>query len=287
MTAICKKEVKSYLTSMTGYVFIAFILLLAGVYFTAYNLQMGYPIFGYTLSAITFVFLIITPILTMRVLAEEKKQKTDQLLLTSPLSVKDIVLGKFTALMVIFLIPMIILCIYPIILKNFGTVSLKMAYVAVIGFFLLGCANIAIGIFLSSITESQIIAAVVTFVVLFICYMMSGIKSFFSETAITSLIAFSAGLLVCCGIIYMVMKNLFTVCLVAVIGEAALLVLYTVKQSLFEGAIQKVLGIFDISSHFDNFVSGILDIGGIIYFLSIIAVFLFLTVQSIQKRRWS
>ena len=150
MTAICKKEVKSYLTSMTGYVFIAFILLLAGVYFTAYNLQMGYPVFGYTLSAITFVFLIITPILTMRVLAEEKKQKTDQLLLTSPLSVKDIVLGKFTALIVIFLIPMIILCIYPIILKNFGSVSLKMAYVAVIGFFLLGCANIGIDLLCST-----------------------------------------------------------------------------------------------------------------------------------------
>lgn len=287
MRAIYRKEVKSYLTSMTGYVFIAFILLLAGIYFTAYNLQMAYPVFGYTLSSMTFVFLIITPILTMRILAEEKKQKTDQLLLTSPLAVKDIVLGKFIGLCFIFLIPMIILCIYPIILSSFGEVSLKMAYTAVIGFFLLGSANIAIGIFLSSITESQIIAAVLSFVVLFLCYMMAGIESFFSQTAITSLIAFAVIILILCTVIYMVMKNMFLACIIGVIGEAALLWLYTVKQSLFEGGIHKVLGIFDISGHFNNFVNGILDIGSIVYFLSIIGVFLLLTVQSIQKRRWS
>lgn len=97
MKAILRKELKAYLTSMTGYVFIAFILLLTGIYFTAYNLQAGYPIFGYTLSSITFVFLIVTPVLTMRVLAEERKQKTDQLLLTSPVQVGDIVIGKYLA----------------------------------------------------------------------------------------------------------------------------------------------------------------------------------------------
>ena len=102
MTIICRKELRSYLTSMTGYVFIAFILLLTGIYFTAYNLSMGYPVFGYTLSSITFAFLIITPVLTMRVLAEEKKQKTDQLLLTAPISVAQIVAGKYLALAVIF-----------------------------------------------------------------------------------------------------------------------------------------------------------------------------------------
>lgn len=287
MIAIYRKEIKSYMTSMTGYVFIAFILLLAGIYFTAYNLQMGYPVFGYTLSGITFVFLIITPILTMRVLAEEKKQKTDQLLLTSPISVKDIVLGKFLALAGVFLIPMIILCFYPLILRSFGDVSLKMAYTAVIGFFLLGCANISIGVFLSSITESQIIAAVVTFAVLFVCYMMSGIEGFFSQTASTSLIAFAIVILVCSVIVYLIMKNLFVACVIGILGEAALFILYNVKQSLFEGGIQKVLGIFNISGHFDNFVNGIMDIGSIVYFLSIIGVFLFLTVQSIQKRRWS
>ena len=113
---------------MTGYVFIAFILLLTGIYFTAYNLQAGYPIFGYTLSSITFVFLIVTPVLTMRVLAEERKQKTDQLLLTSPVQVGDIVIGKYLALVGIYLIPIVILCFYPLIMSMYGTVSMPMAY---------------------------------------------------------------------------------------------------------------------------------------------------------------
>ena len=164
MTAIYKRELKSYLTSMVGYLFIFFILVLAGIYFSAYQLSAAYPKFEYTLSAITFVFLIGVPILTMRVLAEERKQKTDQLLLTSPVSVGGIVIGKYLALVTVYAIPMAVMCTYPLIMSKFGTVSFASAYTAVLGFFLLGCANIAIGVFMSALTESQVIAAV-----LYIC----------------------------------------------------------------------------------------------------------------------
>ena len=149
MTAIYKRELKSYLTSMVGYLFIFFILVLAGIYFSAYQLSAAYPKFEYTLSAITFVFLIGVPILTMRVLAEERKQKTDQLLLTSPVSVGGIVIGKYLALVTVYAIPMAVMCTYPLIMSKFGTVSFASAYTAVLGFFLLGCANIAIGVFMS------------------------------------------------------------------------------------------------------------------------------------------
>ena len=181
MTAVYKRELRSYLTSMIGYIFIFFILLLTGIYFSAYQLSAAYPKFEYTLSALTFVFLISVPILTMRVLAEERKQKTDQLLLTAPVSVEKIVMGKYLALVTIFAIPMAIICLYPLLMTKFGTVSLGMAYTAILGFFLLGCANLAIGVFVSSLTESQVIAAVLTFVFLFAFYMMNGISSFFSE----------------------------------------------------------------------------------------------------------
>ena len=124
MTAIYKRELKSYLTSMVGYLFIFFILVLTGIYFSAYQLGAAYPRFEYTLSALTFVFLISVPILTMRVLAEERKQKTDQLLLTAPVSVEKIVFGKYLALVTIFAIPMLIMCVYPLIMTKFGTVSL-------------------------------------------------------------------------------------------------------------------------------------------------------------------
>lgn len=167
MTAIYKRELKSYLTSMVGYLFIFFILVLTGIYFSAYQLSAAYPKFEYTLSAITFAFLIGVPILTMRVLAEERKQKTDQLLLTAPVSVSGIVIGKYLALVTVFAVPMAVMCTYPLIMSRFGTVEFASAYTAVLGFFLLGCANIAIGVFMSALTESQVIAAVLT-----ICFLI-------------------------------------------------------------------------------------------------------------------
>ena len=172
MIAVYKRELGSYLTSMIGYLFIFFILFLTGIYFSAYQLGAAYPRFEYTLSALTFVFLISVPILTMRVLAEERKQKTDQLLLTAPVSIEKIVFGKYFALVTIFAIPMLIMCLYPLLMTKFGTVSLGAAYTAILGFFLLGCANLAIGVFISSLTESQVIAAVLTFVILFAFYMI-------------------------------------------------------------------------------------------------------------------
>ena len=137
MTAVYKRELRSYLTSMVGYLFIFFILLLTGIYFSAYQLGAAYPKFEYTLSALTFVFLISVPILTMRVLAEERKQKTDQLLLTAPVSVGQIVFGKYLALVTIFAIPMLIMCFYPLLMSKFGTVSFAGAYTGILGFFLL------------------------------------------------------------------------------------------------------------------------------------------------------
>ena len=167
MTAIFKRELKSYLTSMVGYLFIFFVLVLTGIYFSAYQLSGGYSKFETTLSALTFVFLIGVPILSMRVLAEERKQKTDQLLLTAPVSVWDIVFGKYLALVAVFAIPVVIMCVYPLIMSKFGTISYASAYTGILGFFLLGCANLAIGVFMSALTESQVIAAVLTFVFLF------------------------------------------------------------------------------------------------------------------------
>ena len=287
MTAIYKRELKSYLTSMVGYLFIFFILVLGGIYFSAYQLTAAYPKFEYTLSAITFVFLIGVPILTMRVLAEERKQKTDQLLLTAPVSVGNIVIGKYLALVTVYAIPILVMCIYPLIMSKFGTVAFGSAYTAILGFFLLGCANIAIGVFMSALTESQVIAAVLTFVLLFAFYMMNGISSFFSKTSMSTCVTFGLLILAAAIILYTMIKNALISAIAAVIGEVILVVIYVVKSSVFEGGIQKVLNIFNLSGHFDNFTSNIFDIKGIVYFLSVIAICLFLTMQSISKRRWN
>ena len=170
MTAIYKRELKSYLTSMVGYLFIFFILVLTGIYFSAYQLSAAYPKFEYTLSAVTFVFLIGVPILTMRVLAEERKQKTDQLLLTAPVSVGNIVIGKYLALVTVYAIPILVMCTYPLIMSKFGTVAFGSAYTAILGFFLLGCANIAIGVFMSALDRKPGHCSS-TYICTFVCFL--------------------------------------------------------------------------------------------------------------------
>ena len=287
MLAIYKKELKSYLTSMQGYVFMAFIMLVLGIYFTACNLNYASPDFGTTLNSVTFVFLIITPILTMRILAEEKRNKTDQLLFTSPVPIWKIVFGKYLGMVTIYLIPVVITLFYPLILAKYGTVSYPMTLTAIVGFFFLGCANIAVGLFLSSITESQVIAAVLTFVVLFCSFVMNGIESFFSQTAMASMLAFAVLAVLIAMVVYQMTKDNILTGITGVVLLGAVVIIYIVKSSLYEGAIQKLLDLLAIANHFDNFVGGILDFSGIVYMLSVICIFIFLTVQSIQKRRWS
>ena len=155
MTAIYKRELKSYFQSMTGYVLIAFLVIFTGIYFMAYNLNSGYPYFSYVLMNINYVLIIIIPMLTMRSFAEERKNKTDQLLLAAPVKLFDIVMGKYLAMVTVFAVPCLIFCIFPIIIKSFGTAYLKVDYLSILMFFLLGCVYLAIGMFLSSLTESQ------------------------------------------------------------------------------------------------------------------------------------
>lgn len=287
MIAIYKREVRSYLTSMIGYVFIFFMLVLGGIYFSAYQLSAAYPKFEYTLSAMTFVFIIAVPILTMRVLAEERRGKTDQLLLTSPISVWDMIFGKYMALVTIYAIPVVVMGFYPLLMAQFGTVSFSEAYTALLGFFLLGCANLAIGVFISGLTESQVIAAVLSFIILFAFYMMSGISSFFSQTAMSTCVALALFVLAAALIVYIMIKNILISVIVGIIGEVAIAITYFVNSSIFSGGIQTILDVFDISGHFENLSSGIFDVTGIVYFLSVIAICLFLTIQTVQKRRWN
>ena len=287
MLAIYKKEVKGFLTSMIGYVFIAFLLVVCGIYFTAYHLQGLYPYFAYTLQAVQFVFLIAVPILTMRILAEEQKQKTDQLLLTAPVSVTEIVLGKYLALVTIYLIPVIILACYPLILTQFGNVALPEAYTALFGFLLLGCSFLAIGLYLSSVTESQVIAAVITFLVLFVSYVSEGIATFFPETASASFYVLIVLAVIAAVLIYLMLGNQIIAIGVGAAAVGILVVLYVTNGSMFEGIIQSIINMFNLSGHSEEFANGILDLTSVIYYLSVIGVFLFLSVQSIQKRRWS
>ena len=287
MLAIYKREVRSYFQSMVGCVFVAFLIAFTGIYFMAYNLTAGYPYFSYTLSGTLIVFIVGIPLITMKSFSEERKNKTDQLLLTAPVKITEIILGKYLALLTIKVLPVLIMCLNPLLLGTHGTVSYAVSYTSILGYFLLGAAYISVGVFVSSITESQVIAAVVGFVILFLCYVESGIANFFPEGAGSSFFAFFIIIALVCLWIGSMIKNPIITGVIAVIGEGALTAVYFTIYTLLEGKIQDLLGVFNMAGHMDNFVNGILDIGGVVYYLSVIAICTFLAMQSLQKKRWN
>ncbi|MDF2944814.1 MAG: putative rane protein [Herbinix sp.] len=287
MLAIYKKELRSYFTSMIGYVFIAFFLVIIGIYFFVQNLLSGYANFEYTLSSVTFIFVLLAPLLTMRLMAEENKQKTDQLLYTSPISASSIVMGKFFAVFTVFLLVMAITCTYPLIMMLYGTIPFASAYASIVGFALLGAAYLAIGLFISSLTESQVVAAVISFIAFLFTLLMEGIATVLPTDNKSAFVIFTAILLVICLISYLMMHNMTITVIIGIIGEIGLTVIYMLKPTLFDGSIVKVFGWISVISRFDQFNYGIFDVSGIVYYLSITFLFTYLTTQVIKKKRWS
>lgn len=287
MLAIFKKELRSYFNSMMGYIFIAFFLVIIGLYFVVYNLMNGLPNFEYVLATISFIFTILVPILTMKIMAEENRQKTDQLLLTSPLKIESIVLGKYFSIMTIYGIVMCIICFYPLILSKYGTVNLKVAYASIFGFFLFGGAYIAIGLFISALTENQVVAAVVTFIVILITTLMESIAGILPTDNKSAWLIFSVLFIILCCVSYVLMHNAVLSLGLCIIGEIILTIMYLVKPTIFDGSIVLVFKWFSVASRYDDFSQGLFNISSIVYYISIIFIFNFLTVQALKKRRWS
>ena len=234
MTAIYKRELSSYFNSMIGYVFVAVLIFFTGLYFMAYNLYNGLPQFSYTLYSLTSILLFAIPLLTMKSMAEERHSRTDQLLLTSPVTLTGMVLGKYFAMVTIFLIPVALMAFCPLIIAMNGEARLLSDYASLFAFFLMGCVFLAIGMFLSSLTESQIIAAVSTFAVLLILYLWDSLTGFLPS------------------------------------------------------ALGDLLSTFSFTQTFYNFVQySVFDLGGLVLYLSLAGLFVFLTIQGMQKRRWS
>lgn len=287
MRAVLKHELSSYFTNLSGYVFGAFLLFFAGIYCMVYNIQSALVNFEYVLGGMSFVFLVIVPILTMRVLAEERRQKTDQLLYSLPLSMTKVVLGKYAAMLVIFVLPLAIISLYPVVLSAYGNVHLPTAFSTIIGFFFLGAALIAIGTYISSVTESQAVAAGLCFVVMLVNYFIADLASFASTSAFGSLVALMLVALLACGIIYLMTKNGFASLMIAAVLESALMATYLFDSSVFAGLFPEIMENLSLFERFYSIINGVFDLTSIVYFISIIGVFLFLSVQSMEKRRWS
>ena len=287
MIAVLKHELRTYFRSLTAYVFGAFLLAFIGIGSVLYNLQAAVSNFEFVLSFGCLVFVVIVPILTMRVIAEERKQKTDQLLYSLPITTTQVILGKYLALLVVYLIPLCVISLYPLIFSRYGDVYLLTAYGSILAFFIMGGALIALGVFISSLTDNQGFAAGIGIAVILLNYYSVSLSESVSSTAFGSIIAL-AGLLV---ILWFVIRYLtrneklaWGVCLPL---YAAMMITAWVDNTRFEGLLPSIMTNLSLFERFYTFVNGVFDMTGIVYYLSVIAFFLFLSVQSLEKRRYN
>lgn len=287
MIAVLKHELSNYFHSLTAYIFGAFLLAFVGIGAMIYNIQQAVANFEYVLSFVSLVFVVIIPILTMRVIAEERKQKTDQLLYSLPITTTQVVVGKYLALLVVYLIPLCIVSVYPLIFAQYGEVYLITSYGSIAAFFIMGAALISIGTFISSLTENQGFAAGIAIPVILLNYYSVSLAEHVSSTAFGSV----AALCVLCCLLGLVIRFLtknekmaYTVSAVLIF---AVCITYFMDSTVYEGLLPGIMTKLSLFERFYTFVSGVFDMTAIVYYLTVIVFFLFLSVQSLEKRRYN
>ncbi len=289
MSAIYKREVKAYFTSVLGYMMIGVFLFLIGLFFWGNNLKGQNASVGATLYSVSSLFIIILPMLSMRLFAEEQRQKTDQLLFSAPVTIMEVILGKFFAVVTVFSVPFLLVCTMPLVISTYasGKYPFLTNYASILIFWLMGCVMLSLGILISSMTDSQVVAGLVSIAVNFLIWLMSSIASIIPATATASVIGISILLLLGCIFLFVFMKNIIVAGAAFVVGEAILVALLQWKSTIFESLFGKILSSVSFYSRAADFVDGTFSVGTIIYFVSFIWLFLYLTMQMIQKRRYS
>lgn len=287
MPAIFKKEFKSYFNTFTGYAFLGFFVLITGYFFVSQNLAVYSANYNDVLVGTMIMFLILVPVLTMRSFAEESRQKTDQLLLTSPISINAIVIGKFLAAIVLYLIAIVITTVFPFILSKYGSIDSGATIGCFVGYFLMGSCLISVGIFISVLTDNQIVAAASTFCVLFLLLMMDNIAANAPITRISSIVFAVVIVAIICSTVFSSTKSFMATGVFAVIGCVVIGASYLIKPTIYDGLITNALGWLSVLSRFQNFYLGAFGVSDIVYYITFSGVFLYLTANVIEKRRWS
>jgi len=289
MLAVFRRELKAYFTSPIGFIFMGFFILLGGVFFALSLLLNPSPArYNGLLSSLTLIFLFLVPILTMRLLTEDTRQKTDQLLITSPLSIAGIVLGKYLAAVGVFFLTLVVTLAYPIIMSFFALGGLAWAEIVggYIGFFLLGSSFIAVGLFFSSLTDNQLVAAMETFAALLLIWILDGISASAPVSAQSGLVFLAILAAFLLLLVFFSTRSAIATAAAGVAAAAAVILLYLFARGLFDGLIAKVLAWFSLLKRYNDFTLGILNLSPIIYYISFCGAFVFLTVRVIEKRRW-
>lgn len=279
MTAVLKHELRNYFHSLTAYVFGAFLLAFVGIGAMLYNIQAAVSNFEFVLSFGCLVFVVIVPILTMRVIAEERKQRTDQLLYALPITTTQVIIGKYLALLAVYLIPMCLICLYPLIFSQYGAVYLLTSYGSILAFFIMGAALIAI----SSLTDNQGFAAGIGIAAILLNYYSVRLSEYVSSTAVGSAVALCVLILILGAVVRHLTKNnsfAYVVCFALIAG---VVIAYIADAAKFEGLLPGIMAKLSLFERFYGFVNGIFDMTSIVYYITVAVFFLFLSVQSMEK----
>ena len=288
MIAIWKRELKSYFDDMLGYFIVAAFLMLIGLFFCFYNIEAQYPFFAYPITALGTFMCALIPLLTMRSFAEERRSKTDQLLLTAPISVWKITVGKYLAMLTVFAIPVLISCVYPIVIYVTGSYAYPTTdYATILAFFLIGASYIAIGMFFSSLTESQIIAAILAFGFMFILGYLRDLADKVPMEEWKNAVILILLSVVFFVIFFKMTRSFYVSFIVFAALCIGIAVMYHVNPDIFYGAVGQIMRAVSYGETLYNFTNNVFSVTSIVLYLSVSVFFIFLTIQSIQKRRYS
>ncbi len=287
MIAVWKHELSNHFHSLTAYIFSAFLLTFVGLGAMLYNIQSAVANFEYVLSFVCLGFTVIIPILTMKVIAEERKQKTDQLLYSLPLTTSQIIIGKYLALLVVYLVPLVVISFYPLIFAQFGDVYLPTSYGSMFAFFMMGAALIAIGTFISSLTDNLGFAAGIAVPVILLNYYSVTLAEYVSSTAFGSAVALIVVTVILGFVIRHLTGNEKLALGIGAVFSIVIVVLFFIDSTIFEGLLPNIMTKLSLFERFYKFVNGVFDLTGIVYYVTVIVFFLFLSVQSLEKRRYN
>jgi ABC-2 type transport system permease protein len=287
MIAIFKRELANYFRTPLGYIFMGLFLLITGFFFAYGNLLSGNPYFTSFISNILFIFLLAVPLLTMRLLSEDRRLRTDQLLLTTPIKVTDIVMGKYMAAMTVYIITLLFTVLYAVVIGVFGEIIVSEVFGAYVGMILLGSCFISIGILISGSTDNQVTSAFFTFFGLLFIWLIELVKQVAPQELLAGILFASFAVLALAAYLFMNSRSLLLSGLVVILGAVAIVVGFLIDPGVFPPLISNVLDWFSLLERFNDFTLGILPLDAAVFYVSFTAVFLYLTIRLIEKRRWA
>lgn len=288
MFAVYKREFRAYMSNVYGWLFMAVLLLVVGFMAFLENLMAGQPNIEYALLGGEYVLPLLIPILCMRSMAEDRRNKTDMFYLSLPIKTSAVVLGKYFALLTVFAIPCAVIAVYPLVLGAFGNVNFLGAYASLLLFLLLGAALIAVCQYLSSLTDNLVVAAVLGVLGTLFLFVLPILGYIIPEAAVVSFVGLLVLEIAAAAVVLASTRSILASLTVAALMVLPTSVGYIFLADLFVGLLPALLAFAGPFSHFENAAAvSIFSIPSLVLLLSYALFFVFLTVRSADKKRWA